>query len=349
MAYFNFIGKELDMLENFKREIKKLTKEGVSVPVELPSDSEGFFDRKCPSLECLADFKIFRNDWREKVDDNHVYCPKCRHEAPSTEWRTPYQTELLRQANHKEARRRITQAISKDVRRFNQAQPKRGLISISMSYKPGKYFYAPIEAIKLLERKYSCEACGCRYLSLASAFFCPACGHSSASITFEDDIKAIRELITNISSVRSSMTAISGVDAAEDMLRHIIESSFESLIGDFQYSVKEFFDKLPNRALFSYRRNAFQNLNEGSGLWKRATGTAYEDILTPDELSSLQRYIQQRHLLSHCNGIVDQDYLDKTSDSTYTVGQRLIIREGSVLQLADLVCKLTRSLQGIGP
>ncbi len=54
---------------------------------------------------------------------------------------------------------------------------------------------------------------------------------------------------------------------------------------------------------------------------------------------------QQRHLLAHCEGIVDQDYINKSGDTTYAVGQRLVIRGGAVSRLAELVAKLTEEVR----
>lgn len=54
---------------------------------------------------------------------------------------------------------------------------------------------------------------------------------------------------------------------------------------------------------------------------------------------------QQRHLLAHCEGIVDQDYIIKSGDTTYAVGQRLVIRDGAVSRLAELVTKLVEELR----
>ena len=38
------------------------------------------------------------------------------------------------------------------------------------------------------------------------------------------------------------------------------------------------------------------------------------------------------------------EYIDKSGDTSYTVGQRLVIREASVLKLADLLSKLANGL-----
>jgi hypothetical protein len=61
-------------------------------------------------------------------------------------------------------------------------------------------------------------------------------------------------------------------------------------------------------------------------------------------LKKLQVYFQQRHLLAHQQGIVDQDYIERSGDTTYQVGQRLIIRDAAVSEFADLVEMLGKSV-----
>ena len=42
------------------------------ISVSLPTDSEGYFDRECPSPECQCQFKVHEDDWRDKVRDEEV-------------------------------------------------------------------------------------------------------------------------------------------------------------------------------------------------------------------------------------------------------------------------------------
>jgi transposase len=62
------------------------------------------------------------------------------------------------------------------------------------------------------------------------------------------------------------------------------------------------------------RRNAFQNLDESNRLWLAAIGRSYPDMLTDGEHRDLVRLVQQRHVLAHQDGAVDQAYLDKAGD-----------------------------------
>jgi hypothetical protein len=97
------------------------------------------------------------------------------------------------------------------------------------------------------------------------------------------------------------------------------------------------------------RRNAFQNLKEGSDLWISASGKSYTSYLSDDESRSLVRFFQQRHLLAHTQGIVDDDYVTRTGDTAYQVGQRVVIREVSVRECLILIEKLITGMASDAP
>lgn len=70
----------------------------------------------------------------------------------------------------------------------------------------------------------------------------------------------------------------------------------------------------------------------------------YADYLTATEMSNLTRLFQQRHLLAHTGGIVDQDYVVRSGDNAYAVGQRIVVKDGSVRELLAILQKLTDSM-----
>jgi hypothetical protein len=63
----------------------------------------------------------------------------------------------------------------------------------------------------------------------------------------------------------------------------------------------------------------------------------------------LTRCFQQRHLLAHTQGIVDADYLARTGDTSYRLGQRIIVKEASLRNFVDLVEQLAAGLGGDVP
>ncbi|WP_245448372.1 hypothetical protein [Neorhizobium sp. T6_25] len=66
------------MFKNLQDELRRLSaQQTISVPLE--SDAEGYFDKECPDDNCLFQFKIFEQDWKDIVRDEEVFCPSCRH------------------------------------------------------------------------------------------------------------------------------------------------------------------------------------------------------------------------------------------------------------------------------
>lgn len=314
---------------------------GVQVPIQMPLDDKGYFDRQCPSEECRAEFKVLFDDWRDKVRDEVVFCPICRQESPSTEWNTEAQTEYIKNAAMAHLMGVVDDALHRDAEDFNRRQPRGGFITMSMSYTPDPTpIVVPPDVAEAMRQEYACELCGCRYSAIGAAFFCPACGHNSARSTFATAIQTVRAAIATIPAVREAVTAATDPDTAADTVRHILENGLVKLVASFQRYAEAVFLALPNASSFAVRKNLFQNLADSSQRWRDATGKGYEDLVTADEMRELRMCFQQRHLLAHREGMVDQDYIDRSGDHSYSVGQRLVVKEVAVLRLADMVEKL---------
>lgn len=333
------------MFDKLLRELKNLER-GVQVPIQIQLDDEGQLDRRCPSEACQAEFKVVLEDWKEKVRDEAAFCPICRHEAKGTDWNTPVQQEYIRKAAQAHLQKVVQSALQEDSRRFNAHQPRGGFISLSLSYRPGSSIIAiPPDAADRLRQQFVCEACGCCYSSLGAAFFCPACGHNSAVSTFTQAVEGVRASVRSLGAIRDAVKSAAGEDAATDTARQILENSLVKLVASFQRFAEATFQRLPSVATIKVRKNLFQNLGESTTVWRLATGKGYEDLLDSRELAALGHYFQQRHLLAHCEGLVDQDYINKTGDHTYKVGQKLIVREAAVTRLAELVELLATGLR----
>jgi hypothetical protein len=284
---------------------------------------------------------VLLEDWKAKVPDHAAYCPFCRRRATPSDFNTPEQAKYLREVALAEVQRRVEQGLRTSAARFNR-QPQRGFITIRMDVNlPPHTITATPVAQEAMTLHIVCEECGCRFTVVGAAYFCPACGHNSASHTFGQSLAAARAAITSLPEIRSTLP---DRDTAAQVMRALIEGNLGALVTAFQRFAEAQYSGLPNPTE-QPRRNAFQNLAEGSRLWEAAGGSAYSAILDPQELAALHRLFQQRHLLAHREGLVDQDYLDRSGDLAYAVGQRLVIREQTVLRLADLLEKLVMGLR----
>ncbi len=200
-------------------------------------------------------------------------------------------------------------------------------------------FALPPAAGDPMRLKIVCSACECRFAVIGAAYFCPSCGHNAADQFFALIIADIRQSLEALNSVRST---IQDRDAAESATRLIVENSIQNAVTAFQRCVESLFSNMRSAPIA--RRNAFQNLAEGSQLWQAATGKRYTDHLSNDNVNRLTQSFQQRHLLAHTQGIVDQDYLGKSGDTRYRLGQRIVVRTPIVRDTLDLIERLVTGI-----
>ena len=332
------------MFEDAMRELRKLER-GVQMPIQLEIDDNGYLDRRCPSNECAAHFKVMAEDWRDIVRDEVVYCPLCRHDAESSNWNTTEQEKYIENIAMSYVQGKLGRAFQQDTRRFNSSQSRKNFIQMSMSYRPSHIPVAiPVSATAIMTQEFNCTECNCRYSSIGAAFFCPACGHNSILDTFANSIETVKQTIASIPTIRQALITSVDENIAEDSIRHICENGLVKIASSFQRYAEACFHKLPNEAEFNIRSNLFQNLTEANSVWHEATGTGYTAILTATEYQVLTMYFQQRHLLTHKDGIIDQQYIDRANDHRFDIGQRLIVSESNVSEFTIIIEKLSAGI-----
>ena len=327
------------MFDDLLQRLKEL-EAGVNIPVPISIDDDGYLDRRCPWTECQFTFKVVLEDWKAKVPDECAYCPFCRHQAHSTVFNRPEQDAYIEQVATAEIQHRFEQGLRASAESLNR-QPQHGFITLRLEVNsPPHFIPMPPAAQEAMTLRITCEACGCRFAVIGAAYFCPACGQNSARHTFAQSLVSARASMATIPTI----AALSDQDTGAQVAKTLIEGTLGMLVTALQRFAEAEYPRLPN-PVQKLRRNAFQNLAEGSDLWEKAGGTAYAAILNTQEMILLYRLFQQRHLLAHQEGIVDQEYVNRSGDTTYTLGQRLVVREHSVFQLADLLEKLVNGLR----
>jgi hypothetical protein len=309
-----------------------------TISLDIEVDDEGYWDRACPAPECGASFKVIIDDWKEKVPDEQAWCPVCGEVDDPREFNTPDQTEQINAA----ATAHIAGQLDEAFRSARKPALKTGFVSMSWSYRPGdRPLVVMAEAQPLMTYRSSCESCGCRYASVGAAFFCPACGHNNAKSTFAGSISSIRALMDLADRMPS---VILDVDAAKDASRQLTESTFVRVWSSFQRLAEATYTSMAASATVPARRNAFQSLEESDRLWAGAIGKTYLDFIGDRLHHDLVRLVQARHVLAHKDGIVDADYVAKSGDSRYAVGQRLVISADEVRLFTSVVERLADEL-----
>lgn len=327
------------MFEDTIRALKKLADEKPTVSIS--ADDDNYFDRECPAPECLAQFKVLMADWKDKVRDDQVFCPFCGHTADAKKWWTQEQLNHVRDVALANIQGAIGGALRRDAQEFNQRQPKGGFISMSMKVdsRP-QHILIPYAAAAPMRLKITCGECGCRYAVVGAAYFCPSCGANAAELVFDLTTRGIRQSLDAVDAIRA---AIPDADTAENTCRLIVESALQNAVTAFQRNAEALHARVAPTA--KVRRNAFQNLAEGSSLWVAAVGHGYDKHLAAVELKQLTTAFQQRHLLAHTQGVVDDDYIRKTGDTRYKSGQRLVIKREAVAEALTLIEQLTHGIR----
>jgi len=331
------------MSSQWERDLKDM--EQIRIEFQIPFDEDRYLDRRCPWSECGADFKVQFDDWGVKVHDGTAYCPFCGYHGEIAGFNMPQQQAYINQIGLAEVQRRLGPILKNWARESNRLQPPRsGPLAISFRWDvrtaPPTLPLMP-EVQEALTLRLACETCACRYAVIGAGYFCPACGHNSAGQDFDQTIASARATMAALPATRA---AIPDRDLAAQVAAQLIESSIGNLVTAFQRFAEAGYPKLPGPH-GKPRRNAFQNLTEGSDLWEKADGQPYRQHLDAIDYAELARLFQQRHVLAHQKGIVDADYTTKSGDTTYAVGQRLVIREAAVLRFAELLEALVAGMR----
>ena len=315
------------------------------VPVQISLDEAGYLDRTCPHEPCGRGFKVLFAD--DSKFGEVAWCVYCGHEdrVPSfgTEAQGNHGTAVMMDdaaALFHDAMRAAADASPRSTRTYGGKHASLTIteeVSIPDHRAPARI---PPTAWAVMRVEATCGECGCRFAGIGGCFFCAACGHRSPELTFEETLRRMRDAL----SKQHELEAAIGTDYAADIMTKMAESDVQSLVTAFEAFAKDSFPRLAPLAP-APRRNVFQNLAQGSELWTRHGGRAFDAIIDLAEHAELSRFFQQRHVLTHGNGVVDVAYLSTTADPTYKVGQRLAMQPRHVLRMAELVEKLVAGLR----
>ena len=317
----------------------------MDIPIELIPDEKGYFDRECPNENCLYTFKIKMQDWKDKVSDEEVHCPMCGHIDTSEKWWTQAQLDSA----SKIASDYVMNMISGELDNIfgHLARSTRGNKFVKITYKPGKrisFNNNPIGQSEEWETEIECDKCGTRYSVIGSAYFCPCCGNNSAISVFDESLDSIEKMLESLDEMKELLTNAYCRDKAETISRSLLESS----LGDFVSAFQKFAECVyKQKSSVKVRVNDFQIVEKGSNLFLNAVGKGYNEWLTKQEIERMNLLFQRRHIIEHNAGMVDEKYLEKSLDTAYVVGQRIIVRKEDAKELLRIIKKLSMGLKSL--
>lgn len=320
-------------------------KDIINIPITILSDEKGYLDRECPNKNCLYNFKVLMDDWQNKVSDEKVYCPMCGHIDTSDKWWTQKQLDDMEEIASNWAIDYVFNEIEKTFKNLERETKNNKFVKFE--YKPERklsFINNPIGQSEEWELDIECEKCGTHYSVIGSAYFCPCCGYNSVENVLDESLDTIKKMIDSIPKMKKMLSKIYGLDKADTMCRTMLEGTLGDIVSTFQKFAEMKFRTISST---NVRVNDFQIIEKGSDLFKSACGKGYDEWLSNDELEIMNIYFQRRHLIEHNHGIVDQKYIDKSHDNTYSVGQRIVVKEQDAKKLLEIVIKLSNRLKGI--
>lgn len=333
------------MFDGLVKELKKL--EHTTYSMKILADEEGYVDKECPDSKCLKKFKVFAEDWNALSEDSTIHCPFCGFESTINNWFTTEQVTQAREQAIQKMYYDIDNALKKGTKtannQLNRKFNRNSMIKMNISYKGRNTYFVdmPANALDEMQQKIECPFCHFKYEVIGSGFFCPKCGENSAEQTFGNTIEKVKGNIKNLSTIYHTVSVISKDEAARTC-ESLKINSLNDLVVAFQRLCESLYSKI--RPTDTIKKNLFQRLDDGSQKFKDAINYGYDELINGNELNQVKICFQKRHCFAHNDGIVDEDYINKSGDNSYKLGQHLNVNELEILKYMEFVNKLGQKL-----
>ncbi len=304
---------------------------GNQFSVSLHLDEEGYLGRECPDADCLRYFKVVPGTGLKGLD-LPCHCPYCGHEGPMNHFFTQAQIEYA----HSIVARKVMEAATADfrdiARNFNRRMSG-GLFAVKMDVQASSPLLRNYTEHEL-ETNVECGNCTLKYSVYGVFAFCPDCGQHNSVQILDKSLDVVGKILGMAEVVDGNLST------------GLIENALEDCVSTFDGFGREV-SRVPSQAgVFDEMRESvsFQNLEGARKNILRLFNFDIAAELKADEWSAAIQAFQKRHLLSHKLGVVDQEYIDKSRDTTAVVGRKVRIEAEEVRTLIEILRKCGRYL-----
>jgi DNA-directed RNA polymerase subunit RPC12/RpoP len=283
--------------------------------ISVPTDN-GFIGRACNNPECGQYFKIFAESRKDPM-----YCPYCGSEFHESELHTEDQVQYLTEAAKAEALAHVQGELQNMLKRtFGTTSARKS----GISFRPGKIskkVVTPRYVERKVDSELECPSCGTKFQVYGVFGHCPGCKEENM-LVYDANFNIIEKEISQSKN-------------PERGLRH----AYGDLVSTFENFCKR---KAKNLTTESAR---FQVLFDARKFFKTHAGTDILSHIDPAELLALRRLFMKRHLYTHSDGTITEEYIHKIPEDKNLLGQKapLSIEElklaafGMRIALLDLV------------
>jgi len=283
----------------------------------LPSDSEGMFGRVCPG--CKSYFRAGIPSSR--------FCPYCMTVAHALKYLTSPQCDFLRR-QHDAIVAALAGPDGNTSVSFDEqvAQPTRNDTWVYSEEKQ--------------QTRFKCT-CRLEYDVLGEYVRCPNCGKRTARQVFTRKLAALSaDLEADAQRIPTDQR-----EERERRWRHYVVAcvaEFEALGRDVAM-VLSWLPCVPARRT-ALGRLSFQSVLETAERLREWFGFDLLRGIDQQEQTFIARMFGRRHLFSHNSGRVDQEYLEKTRDTSVRLHEVVTVRSSNARQMIALVQKIGAKL-----
>jgi hypothetical protein len=293
-----------------------------SVLTFIQSDEQGMWGRNCPLCK-----KYFRTNHVDGVTDI-TFCPYCSHAATSLAFISKEQRTYVVAFYDALMRARIGKTnTALDIAEITDETP-------AWHYSEEKQQF-----------HFLCDTKDCHAETdiLGEYGYCPRCGRTNARKLFSERMnKMLTRWETTLKTVSDPKEQCT---IWEDMTKACV-SEFEAFAKHVRTRLMRFpmtakrTKRLETELNFQRPLQADELLLEwfDMGLleWPGDATTPKRSI-PKSELPFIKQMVQKRHILIHNGGVVDQDYLDKSGDTTVQLGERIRVCSKEARQFIERV------------
>lgn len=279
---------------------------------------------------------------RREPGPGQTVCPYSGHLADDDEYIHFADIEAIKEQVEWEAVADVEDHFADMAKNFNRRQPRGGLISMKMDFKPSRR-PKPLVIREDLLRELSCDVCAREYAVYAIALFCPDCGAPNYAQHFRREVELVREQVAL-------------ADAQDEAGRHetayrLMGNAHEDVLTAFETAMKTIYrhlvrERLPDRAeeLLGKKAigNAFQNMRRGRARFEEL-GIAPFAILSEEDRELLRLNIEKRHVIGHNLGIADEHYVELTQSDQ--PGETVGLIGGEIEHFAALCLQVVLELE----
>lgn len=313
-------------------EFRNLNRLGNQVAISIPTDDAGYLGRECPETQCEGYFKI-RPGTGLLGANLPCICPYCGHQDSTDRFWTKEQVEFANSI----AFRNISEAICKDLKQLEFEQKPSGAFGIGISLKVKAGVSLPIRCYreKELETHVTCEQCTLQYAVYGVFAYCPDCGaHNSLQI------------LQNNLDLTGKQLALAETLSEPELRQHLIDDALENCVSAFDGFARE---TCRVRAAKSNNPTkcenlSFQNLPRATLRLQNLFGVDLASAIQPSDWHATHVAFMRRHLLAHKAGVIDQQYIDETTEPPELLGRKVAVSSSEVRALADIVTAIARYL-----